>query len=208
MTKHTVISIGRQFGSGGHEIGNRLAERLDVPLYDHNLIRMAAGELKISMEDAARVDESLLGRYKSALITDPGDYITFMSGKTFEESLTDQVYEKQSALIQKLARRGPAIFVGRCSDYVLGDYSNCINVFVWACKEDRIRRIMKLYNLDEKKAWEKIKKVDKSRKAYYEEHTGREWGGIDSYQMILNASLMGIDGVVDALEGIYKKKIG
>lgn len=205
MTKHTVISIGKQFGSGGHDIGNRLAGRLDLPLYDHNLIRMAAGELKISMEDAARVDESLLGKYRSALITDPTDYITFMSGKMFEESLTDQVYEKQSALIQKLAQRGPAIFVGRCSDYVLGDYSNCINVFIYAYKEDRIRRIMELYNLDERKAWEKIKRVDRGRKAYYEEHTGREWGGIEAHQMMFNASLLGIDGVVDALESVYKK---
>ena len=205
MTKDTVFSIGRQFGSGGHDIGNRLAGRLDLPLYDHNLIRMAAGELKISMEDAARVDESLLGKYRSALITDPTDYITFMSGKMFEESLTDQVYEKQSALIQKLAQRGPAIFVGRCSDYVLGDYSNCINVFIYAYKEDRIRRIMELYNLDERKAWEKIKRVDRGRKAYYEEHTGREWGGIEAHQMMFNASLLGIDGVVDALESVYKK---
>ena len=205
MTKHTVISIGRQFGSGGHDIGNRLAGRLDLPLYDHNLIRMAAGELKISMEDAARVDESLLGKYRSALITDPTDYITFMSGKMFEESLTDQVYEKQSALIQKLAQRGPAIFVGRCSDYVLGDYSNCNNVFIYAYNEDRIRRIMELYKLDERKAWEKIKRVDRGRKAYYEEHTGREWGGIEAHQMMFNASLLGIDGVVDALESVYKK---
>ncbi len=119
--------------------------------------------------------------------------------------MTDQVYEKQSALIQKLAQRGPAIFVGRCSDYVLGDYSNCINVFIYAYKEDRIRRIMELYNLDERKAWEKIKRVDRGRKAYYEEHTGREWGGIEAHQMMFNASLLGIDGVVDALESVYKK---
>ena len=95
--------------------------------------------------------------------------------------------------------------MGRCADYVLGDYSNCINAFVYAYKEDRIRRIMKLYDLTERQAWDKIKKIDKTRKAYYEEHTDRDWGSIEAHQMLFNASLMGIDGVVDALEGIYRK---
>lgn len=205
MTKHTIITIGRQFGSGGHEIGNRLSERLDIPLYDHNLIRMAAQELQITPEAAARVDESLLGKYMSGIVTDAGDYITFMSGGTYEEPLSDQVYSMQCRLIEKLASRGPAIFVGRCADYVLGDYSNCINVFICAYKDDRIRRIMKLYDLDERKAWDKIKRMDKSRKAYYEDHTGRKWGDIEAHQMLFNASLLGLDGVVDALESIYRK---
>lgn len=205
MTDNIIITIGRQFGSGGHEIGNRLAERLDIPLYDHNLIRMAAKELKIDPEKAERVDESLLGKYMASAVIGSGDYILFMNGEEYEEPLNDKVYNMQAQIIQKLAERGPCIFVGRCADYVLGDYSNCINAFVYAYKEDRIRRIMKLYDLNEKKAWEKIKKIDKTRKAYYEEHTEREWGGIEAHQMLFNASLMGLDGVVDALEGIYKK---
>ena len=159
MMKHTIITIGRQFGSGGHEVGNRLAERLDIPLYDHNLIRMAAQELRISSEDATQVDETILGR----------------------------------------------IFVGRCADYILGDYSNCINTFIYAYKDDRIRRIMKLYELNEKQAADKIKKTDRERKLYYEARTGREWGGIESNSMMFNTSLLGIDGAVDALEAIYRK---
>ena len=78
MTDHTIITIGRQFGSGGHEIGNRLAERLDIPLYDHNLIRMAAKELKVSDEEASRVDETILGRFLSAYVVGTGDYTAFM----------------------------------------------------------------------------------------------------------------------------------
>ncbi len=81
MTDHTIITIGRQFGSGGHEIGNRLAERLDIPLYDHNLIRMAAKELKVSDEEASRVDETILGRFLSAYVVGTGDYTAFMSRK-------------------------------------------------------------------------------------------------------------------------------
>ena len=205
MTENTIITIGRQFGSGGHEIGNRLAERLDIPLYDHNLIRMAAKELKINPEEAERVDETLLGKYMASAVIGSGDYILFMNGTEYEEPLSDKVYNMQTKLIEKLAKQGSCIFVGRCADFVLGDYSNCINTFICAYKEDRIRRIMKLYNLSERKAWEKIKKVDKTRKAYYEDHTEREWGSIEAHQMMFNASLMGLDGVVDALEGIYKK---
>ena len=116
------------------------------------------------------------------------------------------MYATQSELIKKLADRGPCIFVGRCADYILGDYSNMINAFIYAYKDDRIRRIMKIYDLNEKLAWDKIKKIDKERKIYYEAHTGRSWGTIDSHEIMINASLTGIEGAVDILEALYKKK--
>lgn len=205
MMKHTIITIGRQFGSGGHEIGNRLSERLDIPLYDHNLIRMAAQELGISNEDATKVDETVLGRFLSAYAAGSAEYRLFVTSDKSGKPLTDQIYERQSAIIRKLAEQGPGIFVGRCADYVLGDYSNCINAFVYAYKDDRVRRIMKIYKLEEKQAIDKIKKTDRERKLYYESRTGREWGSIEASGMLFNASLLGIDGVVDALEAIYHK---
>ena len=204
MTDHTIITIGRQFGSGGHEIGNRLAERLDIPLYDHNLIRMAAQELKVSNEEASRVDESILGKFLSAYVVGTGDYTTFAGSEVYEAPLSDRMYETQTEIIKKLAKQSSCIFVGRCADYVLGDYSNCINAFIYAYKDDRIRRVMNIYKLTEKQAWDKIKKTDKERKLYYEARTGREWGQIESHEMMLNVSLMGIDGAVDALEAIYR----
>lgn len=205
MMQYTIITIGRQFGSGGHEVGNRLSQRLDIPLYDHNLIRMAAQELRISKEDATKVDETILGRFLSGYVVGSGDYTAFMSGEEPGKPLSDRVFEQQSAIIRKLAEKGPGIFVGRCADYILGDYSNCINTFIYAYKEDRIRRIMKVYGLNEKQAVDKIKKTDRERRLYYEARTGREWGGIEANSMMFNASLLGIDGVVDALEAIYHK---
>lgn len=205
MMQHTIITIGRQFGSGGHEIGNRLSERLDIPLYDHNLIRMAAQELGISDEDATKVDETILGRFLSAYAASSIEYRVFVNSDEAGRTLTDRVFEQQSAIIRKLAEQRPGIFVGRCADYILGDYTNCINTFIYAYKEDRIRRIMKLYNLDEKQAADKIKKTDRERKNYYEARTKRSWGGIEENSMMFNASLLGIDGVVDALEAIYRK---
>ena len=196
MTDHTIITIGRQFGSGGHEIGNRLAERLDIPLYDHNLIRMAAKELKVSDEEASRVDETILGRFLSAYVVGTGDYTAFMSQEAYGVPLSDRMYETQTEIF--------CIFVGRCADYVLGDYTNCINIFIHAFKDDRIRRVMNIYKLTERQAWDKIKKVDKERRLYYEAHTGREWGSSESHEILFNASLLGVDGVVDAMEAIYK----
>ena len=158
MMKHTIITIGRQFGSGGHEVGNRLSERLDIPLYDHNLIHMAAQELRISNEDATKVDETVLGRFLSAYAAGSVEYRAFVTSDESGRPLTDRVYERQSAIIRKLAEQGPGIFVGRCADYVLGDYSNCINAFIYAYKEDRVRRIMKLY------IWMRRKRLTGSRK--------------------------------------------
>lgn len=205
MMKHIIITIGRQFGSGGHEVGNRLAQRLDIPLYDHNLLHMAAQELGISSEDATRVDETVLGRFLSAYAAGSVEYRAFVTSDESGKPLSDKVFEKQSAIIRKLAEQGPGIFVGRCADYILGDYSNCINTFIYAYKEDRVRRIMKLYDLEEKQARDKIRKTDRERKVYYETRTGREWGSIDANGMMFNASLLGIDGTVDALEAIYRK---
>lgn len=205
MMKHTIITIGRQFGSGGHEVGNRLAERLDIPLYDHNLLHMAAMELGVSREEVTRVDETVLGRFLSGYVVGRGDYTTFMSGEEAGRPLSDRVYQVQSEMIRKLADRGPGIFVGRCADYVLGDYSNVINTFIYAYKDDRINRIMDIYKLSEKQAIDKMKKTDRERRLYYEARTGREWGGIEANSMMFNTSLLGIDGVVDALEAIYDK---
>ena len=166
---------------------------------------MAAQELRISNEDATKVDETVLGRFLSAYAASSIEYRAFVTSDESGKPLSDKVFEKQSAIIRKLAEQGPGIFVGRCADYVLGDYSNCINTFIYAYKEDRVRRIMKLYKLEEKQARDKIKKTDRERRVYYETRTGREWGSIEANAMMFNVSLLGIDGTVDALEAIYRK---
>lgn len=205
MTDHVIITIGREFGSGGHEIGNRLAERLNIPLYDHNLIAMAARKLAITNEEASQVDESILGKFLSGYVVNTGDYTVFMREGEDTVPLSDKVFRAQKEIILELAKRSSCIFVGRCADYILGDYSNCINVFVHAYRDDRVRRIMQIYKLDERQAKEKIKRVDKGRKLYYEAHTGREWGSIESHDILLNVSLLGVEGTVDVLESIYRK---
>lgn len=204
MTDNVVITIGRQCGSGGREIGIRLAKRLDIPLYDHNLVAMAAKELDISEEAAMEVDETALSSFLASYITGPGDYVAYMNAEDYMRPLSERVYKAQSEIIRRLAERSPCVIVGRCADYVLHDYPNRISVFICADKEDRIKRIAQLQELPERKAAEKIKKIDRERKYYYETNTGEDWGKSSSYQMILNVSRLGLNRTVDILAALFE----
>lgn len=204
MTNHTIITIGRQFGSGGHEIGNCLAERLNIPLYDKNLVKMAAEKLKISEAEAESVDETALNRFLASYVVAPADYMVYVNTEDFARPLSDQMYKVQTEIIRKLAGQGPCVFVGRCADYILRDQNECINVFICASKEDRIKRIVKLYEMTEKEAAGRLKRVDRERRYYYETHTGLDWGSIESHPLLMNASMLGKDKIVDILAAMYE----
>ena len=204
MTGHKVITIGRQFGSGGREIGQRLSEKLDIPLYDHRLVSMAAEQLGVRKEDAERVDESSLNSFVSSYTVTPGMYVDFINAASYVQSFDEDVYRKQSEIIRNLAQKGPCIIVGRCADYVLRDQVDLINVFICAEKEDRKKRIAEIYGLTERKAAERIRKTDRERRFYYEMHTGLEWGSINSHQMLLNVSMLGMDRIVEIVAMIYR----
>ena len=204
MAEHKIVTIGRQFGSGGHEIGNRLATRLDIPLYDNNLVRMVAEKLDIREETAQAVDETTLNSFLAGYVIAPMEYSTYINATEYIQPLSEQVYELQCEIIRKLAERGSCVIVGRCADFVLRDNPNLINVFIYADKEDRIKRIAQRYDLSERKAADRIKKIDRERKYYYESHTGLDWGSVQAHQMLLNASRLGMEKTVDILEELYK----
>ena len=182
MTEHKIITIGRQFGSGGHEIGNCLATRLNIPLYDNNLVRMVAEKLDIREETAQAVDETTLNSFLEGYVLAPIQR-TGSAADDYTQPLTEQVYALQSEIIRKLADRGPCVIVGRCGDYVLREYPGLINVFICA---------------------DRIKRIDRERRYYYESHTGMEWGSIEAHQVLLNVSRLGLEGTVDLLEMMYR----
>lgn len=206
MAQHTVIAIGRQYGSGGHDIGEQLAQRLNIPFYDRNLVKMAAEELNISDVTAASLDETLLDNFLASYV--PVSREEMFSGKEGEQevSLSEQVYVAQTHIIQNLADKGPCIIVGRCADYILRENEKCVRVFICASHKDKVRRIAHIYDVSERKAAERIKKVDSNRRFYYETHTGRKWGSIESQQILLNSSLLGTEKAVDILAEIYEKE--
>ena len=128
-----------------------------------------------------------------------GGYNDFMANAEFYAPVGRDLYAVQSAIIKKLAQKGSCVIVGRCADYVLKDYPGCINVFICASKEDRKNRVMDKYHLSERKAAEKMKKIDRERKYYYETYSGKEWGSIQSHQILMNSSLLGKEKIVEYL---------
>lgn len=204
MTGHKIITIGRQFGSGGHEIGQMLADKLGIPLYDHRLVSMAAQGLNLREDTVRKVDESGLKTFLTSYSVSPASYVDFVNATSYMQSLNENVYRQQAEIIRTLAEEGPCVIIGRCADYVLRDFPGCINVFICADKDDRIVRIAQKYGLTERKAAEKIKKTDRERRYYYELHTGLEWGSIESHQMLLNVSLLGKERTVQLLEMMYR----
>ena len=135
-----------------------------------------------------------------------GGYNDFMANAEFYAPVGRDLYAVQSAIIKKLAQKGSCVIVGRCADYVLKDYPGCINVFICASKEDRKNRVMDKYHLSERKAAEKMKKIDRERKYYYETYSGKEWGSIQSHQILMNSSLLGKEIIVEYLAALYKEQ--
>lgn len=204
MSKDRIITIGRQFGSGGHEIGQKLADRLGIPLYDNQLVSMAAKELEITEEAAQRADEANLNTFLAGYQANMLAYPDFISGSSYIYSLNEDVFRKQTKIIRELAGKGSCVIVGRCADYILRENPECINVFICAEKKDRVARISERYGVTEKKAAYMMRKTDRERAFYYESHTGQGWGSINSHQILFNVSLLGQERIVDILEMMFK----
>ncbi len=197
---HKIITIARQFGSGGHEVGERLSERLQIPLYDRSLVEMAAEKMGISPISVEEVDETALHSFLATyrIPKQPND----VTG--YGLPLNDSTYLTQTAIIEALAKEGPCIIVGRCADYILRDHPGLIDIFLCADMEDRIARIMERYSLPRKDAASAVRHTDSRRRNYYENYTKQAWGSSESHQMLFNVSRLGIPRVVDILEGIYR----
>ncbi|MBT9795862.1 MULTISPECIES: AAA family ATPase [Hungatella] len=198
---HKIITIGRQFGSGGHEIGERLSKALDIPLYDRDLVEMAAEKMGLSEISVEEVDESVLNTFLSAYRYP--DHVNSFTG--YGLPLNDSTYLAQSSIIESLAKRGPCIIVGRCADFVLRQNPDCLNIFICADMKDRIERIMDRYHLTEKEAATAIKRTDRRRKNYYETYTDQNWGSPDSHQLLINVSKLGLKRSLDLIEYLYKQ---
>ena len=164
---HKIITIARQFGSGGHEVGERLSERLQIPLYDRSLVEMAAEKMGISPISVEEVDETALHSFLATyrIPKQPND----VTG--YGLPLNDSTYLTQTAIIEALAKEGPCIIVGRCADYILRDHPGLIDIFLCADMEDRIARIMEHYSLPRKDAASAVRHTDSRRRNYYENYT-------------------------------------
>jgi len=199
----TVITIGRSFGSGGREIGIRLAKRLDIPFFDKELLRKAAEKSGLCEKIFENFDE----RPKSLLYSIAMDsYMFSLPGTGTSDSLEQQVYLATFDAIRHIALQGPCVIIGRCADYALEDFPNKLRLYISAPMEKRIETVMARENLTKEKAKAMILKTDKRRASYYEYYSFQKWGQVESYDFCLDSSVFGYDGTVDLIEKIVAQK--
>ncbi len=188
MTKRCIITIGREYGSGGRIIGEMLAEKLGIAFYDRKFLEMAAIETGYSEDDLSEQDEFIEKKY--------------FPYKT--ENLSEELFEIQSRIMIEKAKSESCVIVGRCSDIILKDFANVVHVFIYADEDDRIQTIMKRNNLDEVKARKEMKKVEKMRKSYYQYYTDTDWGARENKDLLINSSTCKIEGAVDLIIAYLK----
>ncbi len=199
-----VITISRQYGSGGREIGEKLAKELGVPFYDNEIISRAAKEsgfAEVAFEHAEeKATNSLLYSIAMGMNAYGSQDFGFSS-----LSLDDKIFLAQSNIIRKVAKEGPCVIVGRCADYVLKDLPELINVFVYAGLDYRIERATMLYGISHKKAAEQVMKYDKRRANYYNYHTSEKWGNMFNYDLAVKTECIGIDATVGVIKEFIEK---
>lgn len=199
----TIITIGRQFGSGGREIGVRLAKKLEIPFYDKELLRAAAEESGLCEKLFNNFDE----RPKSLLYSIAMDsYMFTLPGAGVSDSLEQQVYQATFDTIKRVAGEGPCVIIGRCADYALADWDNVLSLFVHAPLERRIAAVARRQNLDADRARQQVLRTDKRRAAYYEYYSSKKWGVVDSYDFCLNSSVFGQEETVELIETLVQMK--
>lgn len=194
----TVITIGRQFGSAGREIGEKLAERFGIPCYDKELLSRAAKESGFCEEMIQNHDERPTNSFLYNLVMDTYSF-GYNASAFVDMPISHKVFLAQFDTIKKIADEGPCVIVGRCADYALDDNKNCIHLFIYGDEECKIKRIMQKYSLNEAKAKEMIQKKDKQRQSYYNYYSSKKWGHAESYDLCINSSVLGVDGTVDLI---------
>lgn len=186
------VTIGRQFGSGGREIGKKVAQALDIPYYDKEILAVAAQESGLSQEFLKSYDEKPTNSFLYSLVMGQQRLSPGMAGNTVEQLAANA----QREAVLSVAAKGSCVIVGRCADYILRDKPGLVRVFVCAGHDARVQRIMHRDGASEKEAEEKIRKMDKTRASYYSFHTDRKWGAAESYDLCINSSLHGVDAAV------------
>ena len=203
MDNKFVITIGRQFGSCGKEIGQELAKRFGITFYDKELISLASKESGLCQEFFEKADEknsgNLLQAFAAGFTFGPFQYNDFLSN--------DKLFQIQSDVIRKVAGEHSCVIVGRCADYILREHPRCANIFISASQEDRIARLCRIHGISEEAAAEKMNKADKKRSEYYNYYSYKTWGAAATYHLCIDSSVLGIDETVRFIEEFVVKKL-
>ncbi len=198
---HQIITVNRQFGSGGRAIAMQAAEKLGISFYDRDLLKMAAERSEIQRAQLEEADEKTIKTWLYSRLTDQSqkDYPHYMP-------VNDVLFTVEKEIIRELAGKESCIIVGRCADYILRKHTNVLNVLIHAPMDFRVHNVMERLSLEEKEAAALTRKMDKQRRYYYNYYTDRKWGEMENYHLILDSSYWGIEGAADMLASLYGKK--
>ena len=190
--KHRILTISREFGSGGRTIGRHAAEKLGIPCYDSELIQKIAQESGFSVDYVQSADESAHSFPAAAL-----------ASRAFGPTIDDHLWKSQSHVILDLAEAGSCVIVGRCADYILRDRADCLTAFIHADPDFRAKRIVEVYGEREATPAQRIREKDKRRAAYHRFYTDMKWGHARNYHICLDSGVLGIDTCTDILCSLF-----
>ncbi|MBP3495154.1 MAG: cytidylate kinase-like family protein [Clostridia bacterium] len=193
-----IITISREFGSGGKYIGILVAKKLGIPFYDKDIIEKIAEESGFVDEFIKRVSEYAPSKSIFAY--------SFIGRNAAGESIEDKIFAIQKRVISELAEKGPCVIVGRSADYILKDKFDTLNVFIYADMKEKIKRTMSFKGVNQKQAEKLIKETDKKRSINYKYYTGQDWGERTNYMLMLNSTELGVEKTADFIAEIYKKE--
>ncbi len=206
MNSNFVICIGRELGSGGLLIGKTLSQDLGIGFYDKEILKLASKESGLDKEIFEERDEKTIRTIYGNLFGIQGCFVNDFNSAFYLSN--EKMFSIQSKVIRSIAEKESCVFVGRSADYVLKDHPRCLSVFIVADMPDRIKRVCEYEDISESKAKDFINKMDKRRASYYNFFTNKSWGEASSYHLSINSSVLGIDGSVEIIKEMIKRRFG
>lgn len=200
---HRVIAIEREYASGGREIGEIVAQRLDIPCYNREILQMASERCNVSMDYLETAEEAAPKSFLYTLM------LTSSTTRTIEENLplSDKVYIVEMNIIRELADQSDCVIVGRCASYILRDLEHLFNVFIYADTKARSERAVQEYHVDARRVEAMLRKIDKRRETFYSINTGGNWYDKDNYHLCLNSGALGLDLCADIVVDTVKRTL-
>lgn len=195
-----IVTIARQYGSGGREVGHRLSELTGYSFYDRQMITLTAEQSGLSVDALTNADETAANSFLYAIAMATSSAAQNRGIDVMNLPLNDRLFVIQSEIIKKRSSEdNGSIFVGRCADYVLNDHPNLVRVFIKAPFDVRVQTVMKQHDIDQAKAESMIVKADKRRANYYNYYTGEKWGRIDRYDLVISTDRIGVEGAAEMI---------
>lgn len=191
--KNRIVTISREFGSGGRTIGKKVAEKLGIPCYDAELIQKLSNASGFAEEYVRQISESMPGGYLESLF----------SNRALGPTNEDILWDSQNRVILEIAEKGPCVIVGRCADYILRDSADCLKVFIHADMAFRAERIVNVYGERDQSPEQRLRDKDKRRAAYYRFYTDMKWGDAHNYHIALDSGALGIERCAEIISGLF-----